>query len=953
MPPIPRIANITPKAWMPMNMKLPARERAAGVEAATTLDAIVSGDRTATTRKNYADLQTMRRLQPGDTVGFFDANTGNTAMARVSSPSTQINPVAIADKGERDALLQNWAAAEGRNMVGAREHLYGANNPRVINIDAIDADIAAQNKILAAAHDDGDTAAVIESQKAIENLRNSSKFSPAPEEFHRTGLGGSGYQMEYEFIPGTDRSQSLLPPEQQSRIAQLAYQEPSIDFTPGPEYKNVNYRVHPTGREVMPIPEVLLDNGGRHHPDAQTLVTGEKLYRSVKTPEDKWIKTPLSSRNDFHIRQVNQAAGYDEDNLGLSWERQRPTSRLSEEASLYSVPTSNNFYTVDQSVRQFDSATRAGVSGKGNGLNDVVGDVYKRPASEQEIYSRNPLTAVGQRDILVSDQGRVNDTYRQEIGERVPLNVQRVRPDLPRATMPESDLLESAPQHRFTERRNTVPLPPQSISSPQEQAAIRTGLEADTERTLGGFTMNTRLVRVGDMPKPQAIEGAYLPVGKGYQPYTPSADLNQRSEEMSNLLIDVGGQKVPYVGSATAEIAGKEYPRDPALLPDAQDAIAFKRQEAARIRGQANVSEQSPTAPNTRPMWKNADQALDELNAGANTLRSVQAYDPAHNISSQAFDIQADVDLSKSADVYKALTGKGLKVNALTWQGDANNGRYLPAEDISAVANNPGNTLFVASGELPVEHQVELARSLRSTLNPTGGMMGLADADPEMAGLREQWKQQRESAIVDPVQQAKVDAAIARVRAQNGLGVMKPPSPRQTVEVLNQQDIDTMRPIARRTRRVDDDWLGIQEPSMADLGLPSAIATPPQSGFTLVGSPAATLTTSRPRSAGETFFQQNYAGVPQERALVPAQPEVQPSRAVGAYRGGGLSTNAQYDFAPDVDWQQTTPGALPQQPNWIIPSAIAGGVLGAGSLGYMAYKSQQEEESRKRQAAGW
>jgi hypothetical protein len=637
-----------------------------------------------------------------------------------------------------------------------------------------------------------------------------------------------------------------------------------------------------------------------HHPEVQALVGGEKLYRSVKTPEGNWTEQPLSPRKEFHIRQVNQAAGYS-DQPGLAWETRRPAAGLSEEAKYASVPASKNFYTLDESLDDLTQLQQAGARNP-----DFIDEVYLRSGAN----TNDALTSLGERSILVSDQGRINDRFRQEWGDSVPQNVQDWHDTPVRSVMPESDALDFAPQNRFAQQRNLVPLPPQTISSPQEQAAIRAGLEADAPRTLGGFTMNTRSVRVGDMPSPQPIEGAYLPVGKGYQQYTPSADLNQRSEEMSNLLIDVGGQKVPYVSGATAEIAGHELVRDPDIMPDAIEAISQQRQKAARIRGQAGVSDQSPTAPSTRPMWKNADQALDELNAGANTLRSVQAYDPAHNISSQGFDVTVDVAPGEpTIRANYALTRHGLAVD---------------------VGGTGMNNVLSASGELPVEKQVELARSLRSIVNPTGGMMGLADADPEMAGLREHWKQQRESAIVDRTQQAKVDAAIAQVRAQNGLGVLRPPSsPRQSVEVLNQQDISAMRPIARRTRRVDDDWLGVGDgPSMADLGLPVAqpnfvitsdTSLPPQSPV------------RSPRTAAEVFYQQNYA-VPQgSQVMVAPQP--------GAY------------LSPNPSQQRSAAGALPQQPNWIIPSAIAGGVLGTGALGYMAYNSRQEEEARKRQAA--
>ncbi len=101
--------------------------------------------------------------------------------------------------------------------------------------------------------------------------------------------------------------------------------------------------------------------------------------------------------------------------------------------------------------------------------------------------------------------------------------------------------------------------------------------------------------------------------------------------------------------------------------------------------------------------------------------------------------------------------------------------------------------------------------------------------------------------------------------------------------------------------------------------------------------------------------------MPNERALVASEPrlfssdipnnpvrEVASPSAIIPRQSSALHTGAQFDFAPDLDWQASSSA---QAPKWILPAAIGGAALGLGTGAYLNSQQQQDEEERNRQAA--
>ena len=332
--------------------------------------------------------------------------------------------------------------------------------------------------------------------------------------------------------------------------------------------------------------------------------------------------------------------------------------------------------------------------------------------------------------------------------------------------LPVSETYVSAPQYTYSKKRNIVPLQPEVADLPamqKQQELLRQHLTAETPLPAGSMVMTTGKETYHPMSftPGEAIPGVFEQVvdkegnpvmqdvldasGKPVMvkqyssdgrlvnvpqrkaavvPFVPARDPVFRDEQLGNAMIQVGDQLVPYAGSAGVALGKTELVRDPSVVPDAVDAIGQLERSQRNQLAQGNVNMASPTAGvgATRRAYSGADKTARQLSNAQSALAALQAVDPEMNVDTQQFDVDVNVRPGVAGNaVYDLMNRHGL----------------------SPVASGAGDyDRITASGELPVGEQVKLAQELRRTL-AAEQVSDTSIADPELAHLRNQWKDER------------------------------------------------------------------------------------------------------------------------------------------------------------------------------------------------------------------
>lgn len=1005
--------------YLPMNKGLDPIHAAPGVTALNKLDAALEGSRTSTIRKDRQGLTVARQAQPGQTIRFFN-DFGETGLFRVTETPEKVNqeifqvdiPTEIMTP-EREALIQ-LGLTEGQNELGIKRTLFG-------------------------------------------NQGN-------------TGIGGSGSVIRYEAIPGTAVDISQLPSNQQQRIKELqSKQSPITDGTGYVGYKDnrFDYRLNPTDPDQGEMP--MLRGSDQYDPvitgwlnanmvneDSKYLTPAQIATRQARKSRyengqlvERPITQAIQNRNpEFNQQSFDRALAMGDD---LSRFYQPAVTQEMLDADL---PRTNQLLTEDQAIRQIDRESRNQLASRS--LESI--ELYNKP---QDL--RPPSNARGADNYNLaykytntSDLLNLNDGYNQQWGEQVPKHYseyaggpiqyndagvavgfgdRNLKPVTPLARgarnyLPVSETYTSAPQHTYMEQRNVVPLPPEFISSLQEQQQLRDSLPPEP-LPLGTGTMNDRPVQTtgltvnesirnlspsealnkflnqqiiddGDAikvaksltpydnqvitqagyTKDQVINGLQLedleqlqsyskkplPISNAYlqhvdemgnvlidpetkklkvTPYIPSENLNQRSDELSRVLIQQGDRMYPYVGVAREPLMSQDYSeneagnlvqkvsnteliRDPSLLPDALNRIQDLK-EQARILSSNTQRQGSTDTRDYLNKYLDVQSQAEELQRSYDALTAI---DPDMNIDSQSFKVGVKLQQGESLDKITSL----LRSNGIE-----------PVIDEQEITGR---------GDLPLEQQVKLNRDIRRSLLPEVEQ-AIVSADPEMDELVKQWKNQRDTVRLNEIGRPIIDkkqVAINRLTNAIENANYEGEPVRQNLN-FDPSDFDILSETVHPLDQIPTNNFQSQ---MAE-------ANP---GFTFTPSNSDPVYTGFQREPAGKMVTAAYLG-----EMLDSIPQSY-SSASPSYStfDGEVMTRAlpQGEYRPMPDTEPMfrgkrvtvtpTPYEAPINPGMGMgrKALIGGGILGALALGGLAYqnaKRQQDEqdayEMQMRQMTGW
>lgn len=188
---------------------------------------------------------------------------------------------------------------------------------------------------------------------------------------------------------------------------------------------SIRYQIDPATGQRNPVTYIPNGSGFDVRPMSRGDYNTRKQRQSI----------PIQDRQILKTMPPGEKARYDE---ALAFGDD--TSEFYRPIDTSTVPFRNeDFYTVDQSLSHADSIARSGLA---RGTENIA-DLNRIPVDALDTAASPNYAGIGQRSILVSDQGRINDQYRQEWGDDIPTS-----PHLQnkRAFIPASDRLQSAAQ---------------------------------------------------------------------------------------------------------------------------------------------------------------------------------------------------------------------------------------------------------------------------------------------------------------------------------------------------------------------------------------------------------------------------------------------------------------------------------------------------------------------------
>lgn len=427
-------------------------------------------------------------------------------------------------------------------------------------------------------------------------------------------------------------------------------------------------------------------------------------------------------------------------------------------------------------------------------------------------------------------------------------------------------------------------------------------------------------------------------------PYTPSDNLNQRSDELSRVLIEGADRKMyPYVGVASEPLMSEGYTknevgdlihkasntelsRDPALLPDALNRIQQLKEEARILSG--NVQRRGSTDP--KSYLDKHIKVTDQAKHLENSYNALTAIDPDMNIDSQSFKVGVEMQQGQDVDKIAAL---------------------LRNNDINPVIDGQEIT---GRGDLPIRQQAELGRDIRRSLQPEVEKT-IVSADPEMDQLVQKWGEERE--VVNQLKQRRRLNQIGRPVVDDKQVAINRLT--NTIENADYQG----KPV-RQNLNFDPNDFDILSETVHPLDrIPvnnfqsqMAQANP---GFAFTPSNADPIYTGFERAPAGKMVHAAYLGerldpIPQQYTTATPGFEFNPNSAAPEYMGQQRPVRGNMTYVPQMVQEVASTGGMNRK------ALIGGGILGALTLGGLAYqnaKRQQDEqdayEMQMRQMTGW
>lgn len=514
------------------------------------LNAIASGERTQTTRSNYADTVAIRRLRPEDTVLFYNDKSGEATYGRVTG-SGQVDPVIFTGSPEtsRQARI-DYAAGEGGNINYANQTLFGNESPRIIPLDkpwdksraiefpegsgkylhglpgdAVTLNYASSSPVvniadLPASH-----------QQMVEQRMN--QFVESPRNLPTTGEGYAAYgdnelswrknptaanQGAMPMLSGEDRYDPLTAIWLKANQVNTETKTTPADIR---KRQGVKSRWEPftqteSGLQPVPVGDIPINLQGffdltANHPKVEKLRAlnndGNLKWQYIERPITSAIQNLKPGVNSVDVRN---AQDWGEDTSKFY------QSAITPEMLDRGLPLQRQLQSVDQVL---------GGINREEAYQQQLGNLESREVYNKPRDLKPPGSEYGNYNLAfkyanVSDQMGLNDAYNQQWGERAPRNYsaysggplryndagvgvgfgdKNLQPNVELAEgarnyLPVSETYTSAPQHTYSEKRNIVPLQPEVADLPamqKQQELLRQHLAADTPQPSGSMKMTT------------------------------------------------------------------------------------------------------------------------------------------------------------------------------------------------------------------------------------------------------------------------------------------------------------------------------------------------------------------------------------------------------------------------------------------------------------------------------
>lgn len=632
--------------------------------------------------------------------------------------------------------------------------------------------------------------------------------------------------------------------------------------------------------------------------------------------------------------------------------------------------TENDFLTVRQSLREADAIARSGLA---RGTENMA-DLNRIPVDALDTAASPNYAALGQRSILVSDQGRINDQYRQELGEAIPKS-----PHLQnkRALMPASDRLETAAQWKTQPQPEDVTQLDSSFRQfdPKEVKGFIQRQTGYANSPPEHVSPSTNIDRVEALwQKQRAAVDRFDSTQEFITPTVLDADTAYQHQLRANRTVQEMGQKAAY-----NEVRNRRVEAIPAQpSPEIEDWV---------IPGVYIPSTQHPLSRNQPMSGVDAEGYADAWQQPQLISRKLEPYVPKLNSTNDDYDWDAfdsDVSLARielDGEYYPLMPEATINVAGKDVYNNLNDHVFGQPDIMTAIKNKERElgSIHAQLQSMRTSPTAPKHEELFSQLN--------SRAQQIQAGIQTARSAHDKLIGIEPLPEVRVIA-----------NPLPAPSPKQDPEIEAMYQAGLADRDRRQQQRMQEIGMPVSKPRMVE----SAVNTPPQIVDTPLTAADAVYKRMKTRSWGtpqpdspqpqtrgiEGSFGRMRSAVPQSMPVGPVDPRFVPDPFSGpmtsqASQPQSFSTprlNSPLMLPPahtsdvrDVpvaplppprsaaeaafrQWQPQADGPIaprqrPQEsPSWMAPAAMAGGAGLIGIGGLTLYHQREQEKQMQKEA---